>query len=131
MVHRLLADAVLLLHLAFVAFAVLGGLAAFRWRWLPWLHLPVLAWAATVEFTGWICPLTPLENTLRIAGGEAGYAGGFVEHYIVPLLYPAALTRKLQWTLGTALVVFNLAVYLLLWQRHRRARKPPGKAGMH
>ena len=76
MLPRLLADAVLVLHLAFVAFAVAGGLLAWRWRWMPWLHLPALAWAATVEFTGWICPLTPLENALRAAGGQAGYSSG-------------------------------------------------------
>lgn len=117
MLPRLLADAVLVLHLAFVAFAVAGGLLAWRWRWMPWLHLPALAWAATVEFTGWICPLTPLENALRAAGGQAGFSGGFIEHYLLPLLYPAALTPGLQVLLGTGLLAFNAAVYLLLWHR--------------
>jgi hypothetical protein len=120
MLPRLLADAVLVLHLAFVAFAVAGGLLAWRWRWMPWLHLPALAWAATVEFTGWICPLTPLENSLRAAGGQAGYSGGFIEHYLLPLLYPAALTPGLQVLLGAALLAFNAAVYLLLWWRRWR-----------
>ena len=123
MLWRLMADAVLLLHLLFVVFAVLGGLLALRWRWVPWLHLPALAWGATVEFTGWICPLTPLENLLRRAGGEAGYAGGFIEHYLLPLLYPAALTRDVQWLLGGGLVLFNLVVYLALWRRRRRLRR--------
>lgn len=122
MLQRLLADAVLVLHLAFVAFAVAGGLFALRWRWMPWLHLPVLAWAALVEFNGWICPLTPLENRLRAAGGAAGYEGGFIEHYLLPLLYPAALTRELQWTLGAALLGFNAAVYLGVHLRRRRLR---------
>lgn len=122
MLQRLLADAVLVLHLAFVAFAVAGGLFALRWRWMPWLHLPVLAWAALVEFNGWICPLTPLENRLRAAGGAAGYEGGFIEHYLLPLLYPAALTRELQWTLGAALLGFNAAVYLGVHLRRRRMR---------
>jgi hypothetical protein len=118
---RLLADAVVLLHLAFVAFAVAGGLLVLRWRRVALLHLPALAWAAWVEFSGRTCPLTPLENALRDAGGEAGYAGGFVEHYLVPLLYPPDLTRELQWTLGTGLVVFNLAVYAaVVWQARRR-----------
>ena len=117
----LLADAVVLLHLAFVAFAVAGGLLVLRWRRVALLHLPALAWAAFVEFSGRTCPLTPLENALRAAGGEAGYAGGFVEHYLLPLLYPADLTRELQWTLGGALVVFNLAVYgAVVWQARRR-----------
>ena len=120
MAWRLLADAVLLLHLAFVAFALMGGLLALRWRWMPWLHLPALAWGVTVEFTGWICPLTPLENALRGAGGAAGYEGGFVEHYLLPLLYPAALTRELQWLLGGGLLLFNVLVYLLVWWRRRR-----------
>jgi hypothetical protein len=119
MLPRLLADAVLVLHLAFVAFAVAGGLLAWRWRWMPWLHLPALAWAATVEFTGWICPLTPLENALRAAGGQAGYRGGFIEHYLLPLLYPAALTPGLQVLLGAGLLAFNAAAYLLLWRRRR------------
>jgi hypothetical protein len=119
MTWRVLADAVLLLHLAFVAFVVLGGLLAFRWRWMPWLHLPALAWGATVEFTGWICPLTPLENWLRRAGGEAGYAGGFIEHYLMPLLYPAALTRETQFVLGAALVAINLVTYGCVLLRRR------------
>ncbi|HVE52365.1 MAG TPA: DUF2784 domain-containing protein [Ramlibacter sp.] len=122
MAYRVLADAVVLFHLVFVAFAVAGGLLAFRWPWMPWLHLPALAWAAFVEFTGRICPLTPLENHLRAAGGTAGYAGGFVEHYLLPVLYPAALTRELQWTLGAGLVAFNAVVYLLLLRRRSRAR---------
>jgi hypothetical protein len=120
MAWRLLADAVLLTHLAFVVFAVAGGLLALRWHWLAWLHLPTLAWAAWVEFSGWICPLTPLENMLRRAGGEAGYPGGFVDHYLLPVLYPAELTRELQWTLGAALLLFNAAVYLAVWWRWRR-----------
>lgn len=122
MIARLAADAVLVAHLLFVAFAVAGGLLAWRWRWVPWVHLPALAWAATVEFTGWICPLTPLENALRRAGGEAGYAGGFIEHYLLPLLYPEALTRELQWTLGLGLVGFNLVVYCMLLRRRLRSR---------
>ena len=121
MAWRVLADAVVLFHLLFVAFAVLGGLLALRWRWMPWLHLPALGWAAFVEFTGRICPLTPLENQLRHASGAAGYTGGFVEHYLLPVLYPAALTRELQWTLGAGLVAFNLVVYgLLVWRQRRR-----------
>lgn len=117
--YRALADAVVLLHLAFVVFAVAGGLLALRWRWLPLVHLPALGWAAFVEFSGRICPLTPLENQLRAASGAAGYSGGFIEHYLLPVLYPAALTRELQWTLGAGLVLINLAVYLLVWWRRR------------
>jgi hypothetical protein len=121
MLHRVLADAVVLLHLLFVVFAVAGGLLAFRWRWMPLAHLPALAWAAWVEFTGRICPLTPLENMLRAAGGQAGYSGGFVEHYLLPILYPEALTRETQWVLGTGLLALNGVVYgLLVWRLRRR-----------
>jgi hypothetical protein len=121
MAWRLAADAVVLLHLAFVAFAVAGGLLVLRWRWVALLHLPALAWAAFVEFTGRICPLTPLENALRAGGGEAGYQGGFVEHYLLPMLYPAELTRELQFLLGGGLLVFNGLVYAaVLWRRLRR-----------
>lgn len=115
-----LADAVLLFHLLFIAFAVGGGLLALRWPWMPWLHLPALAWGATVEFTGWICPLTPLENTLRQAGGAAGYAESFVERYLLPLIYPGALTRELQFVLGGSLLFINLVVYATVWRRSRR-----------
>jgi len=118
---RLLADAVVVFHLAFVVFAVAGGLLVLRWRWIALPHLAALAWAAYVEFSGRLCPFTPLENALRAAGGQAGYAGGFVEHYLLPVLYPAALTRELQWLLGSGLVVFNLAVYAgVVWQARRR-----------
>lgn len=121
MASRAAADAVVVFHLAFVAFAVAGGLLVLRWRRVALLHLPALAWAAFVEFTGRICPLTPLENALRAAGGEAAYEGGFVEHYLLPMLYPADLTREVQWTLGTGLLVFNLAVYgAVAWQARRR-----------
>ncbi|HEX2543648.1 MAG TPA: DUF2784 domain-containing protein [Ramlibacter sp.] len=120
MVDRLLADAVLVFHLLFVAFALAGGLLAFYWRRAPLAHLPALAWGALVEFNGWICPLTPLENRLRVAAGQAGYEGGFIEHYLWPLIYPAGLTPQVQWWLGGGLLAFNAVVYaLLLWRRKR------------
>jgi hypothetical protein len=123
MLQRLLADAVVLFHLLFVAFAVAGGLLVFWRRWIVLLHLPALGWAAFVEFTGRICPLTPLENRLRAAGGEAGYEGGFIDHYLLPLLYPADLTRELQWTLGAGLVAFNVVVYVLAFLFSRREKR--------
>jgi hypothetical protein len=119
-----LADAVVAIHFAFVAFAVAGGLLVLRHpRWV-WLHLPALAWAAWVELAGWVCPLTPLENELRRAAGESGYAGGFVEHYLVPVLYPEGLTRAAQIALGTGLLALNAALYTALLLRRRR----PGAA---
>ena len=120
---RLAADAVLVFHLLFVAFAVAGGLLLFWRRGVLWLHLPVLCWAAFVEFTGRICPLTPLENRLRAAGGQSGYREGFIDHYLLPLLYPADLTRELQWTLGAGLVAFNVVVYVLAFAFYRREKR--------
>lgn len=119
MLARLAADLVLLLHLAFVAFALLGGLAALRWRRAPWIHLPVLAWGVAIEWIGWTCPLTPLENALRRAAGEAGYPGGFVEHYLLPLLYPGALTPTVRFVLGAVLLAVNVLVYGVVLLRRR------------
>lgn len=119
MPYGALADAVVLLHLAFIAFAVLGGLLVLRWHRAAWLHLPALAWGAFIEFSGGTCPLTPLENTLRAAAGRAVYSQGFVERYIVPLIYPGELTRELQLVLGGGLVGINLAVYGLVLYRRR------------
>ena len=114
-----LADLVVIVHGLFILFVVAGGLLVLRWPRVAWLHLPAAAWGVLIEWSGWICPLTPWENALRRAGGEAGYAGGFVEHYILPLLYPADLTREVQWVLGGGLLAFNVAVYLLVWFRKR------------
>ena|SRR5205823_6417667 len=93
MLYRLLADVVLVAHLGFVLFVVAGGFLILRWPGMAWVQLPSAFWGLVVEWSGWICPLTPLENRLRAQGGAAGYAGGFVEHYLVPVLYPASLTR--------------------------------------
>lgn len=117
MPYGLLADAVLLLHAAFVAFVVLGGLPVLRWPRLAWVHLPVVAWGAGIEFTGGICPLTPLENHLRALAHGQGYAGGFVEHYLFGLLYPEGLTRDVQIVLGLGVLALNGAVYAWLWCR--------------
>lgn len=118
---RLLADSVVMLHAAFVAFAVLGGLLAFRWRRVSWVHLPAAAWGAYVEFAGKVCPLTPLENRLRAAAGARTYGGDFVEHYVVPILYPSNLTHDVQMALGTAVVAVNVIAYAALWRQDRLA----------
>ena len=120
MLYRLAADAVLLLHLAFVVFVVLGGFLGLRWPKLAWAHLPAVAWAALVEFSGWICPLTPLEIALRHGAGDAAYTGDFVEHYIVALLYPESLTRDMQIKLGIAVVLLNAVIYGVVLRRHHR-----------
>ena len=122
MLYRTLADAVLVLHLGFVLFVLLGGFLVLRRPRLIWLHIPVAAWGAVIEFTGWICPLTPLENWLRMQGGDEGFAGGFIAHYLTALIYPAGLTRELQWLLGALVLAVNAAVYLRLWIRHRATR---------
>ena len=111
MIHSLLADAVLLLHLAFIMFVVLGAFLVRRFPRLIWLHLPAAAWGVLVELAGWICPLTPLENHLRHLGGEAGYEGGFIGHYLLPIVYPEALSRQLQVALGLGVVVINVVAY--------------------
>jgi hypothetical protein len=117
-----LADAVLVVHLAFILFAVLGGLLVLRHPRFIWLHLPAAAWGVLIEFAGWICPLTPLENSLRAQGGERGYSGGFIDHYLGALIYPEGLTRELQWLLGAFVLAVNAAIYLQLWRRWPKAR---------
>ena len=117
---RLAADAVMVVHLAFVLFAVLGGLLALRnWRYAL-VHLPAAAWGSYAVITGSLCPLTPIENALRRRAGEAGYEGGFIEHYVVPFLYPGALTPAYQQWLGIACIAINAAVYLWVLVRARR-----------
>lgn len=121
MTFILLADAILLLHLAFILFVVLGGFLVWRCRRLVWLHLPTAAWGALIELGGWACPLTPLENRLRRLGGGEGYAESFIAHYLIPLIYPATLTRELQIGLGLGVVAINLLAYAL--GRQKRSRR--------
>lgn len=119
MFHLALANVVLVLHLAFILFVVFGGLLVLLRRWIAWLHLPAVAWGILIEFAGWICPLTPLENWLRVEGGSRGYSGGFISHYLVSLVYPDGLTPALQWKLGALVLVINLGVYALVLRRRR------------
>ncbi|MGH8135901.1 MAG: DUF2784 domain-containing protein [Steroidobacteraceae bacterium] len=120
MIYRAFADAVLVLHLAFILFVVLGGLLVLWRRWLIWLHLPAVAWGILIEFAGWICPLTPFENWLRMQGGDRGFSGGFISHYLLSLIYPAGLTRALQWLLGTLALAVNAAIYIRVWRGRTR-----------
>jgi len=122
MLYRMLADIVACLHAAFVAFVVAGGLLAVRWRRLVWLHIPAAIWGALIEFANWPCPLTPLENMLRERAGEAGYAGGFIQHYVLRALYPAGLTRGVQLALGALVVVVNVPAYVAIFRRRRGQR---------
>jgi hypothetical protein len=117
----LLVDALVVAHLAFTAFVVLGGLLVLRWPHIAWLHVPAAAWGAWIEVAGWICPLTPLENLLRAEAGQTGYETSFVEHYLLPVLYPAGLTREVQWLLAAVVMAVNGGIYTLaLRRRHRR-----------
>ncbi len=122
MADRLAADALLVLHGLFIVFALLGGLLAFWWRWVPWVQLPCAAWALFVEASGRLCPLTNWENHFRDRAGQGSYAGGFVEHYLLPLIYPEGLTRELQGVLAVVVLVVNIAASKLWW---RRSRTPP------
>jgi len=121
MIYRALADLVVVLHMAFIVFATLGALLAFKWRRVVWFHIPAALWAALVELAGWSCPLTPIENWLRRRGGEAGYRTGFIERYLLPLIYPAPLPRGLHVVLGLLVMGVNLAIYWRLWRRCLRA----------
>ena len=120
MIWRALADLVILIHLAFVVFVIVGGFFVSRWRWLPWVHLPAVAWAVILEFSGRICPLTPLENLLRQASGEAGYAGGFLEHYLVQVVYPVGLTPEIQTYIGIGVLLINGIAYSVVWRGRTR-----------
>jgi nitrate reductase gamma subunit len=123
MAYRILADLVVGVHALFVAFVVLGGLLALRWPWVATVHLPAAVWGTLIEFRGWVCPLTPLEQSLRASAGQAGYEGGFIEHYLLPVLYPIGLTRGVQLVFGSLVIAVNLVVYgLVLWRRITRAR---------
>jgi hypothetical protein len=119
-IATILADALVLLHLLFVVFVMTGGFLLVRWPRLLWLHLPAAAWGAFIEFSGGICPLTPLENSLRVLGGGSAYSGDFVERYLLPLLYPAQLTPALQRVLGGVVVGVNLLTYALAYRAWRR-----------
>jgi hypothetical protein len=118
--YSLLADLVLVAHLAFVLFALLGGALVWRYPRVLWVHLPVLIWGVVVEWANWICPLTPLENHLLRLGGAAGYAGGFVERFASRILYPESLTVPLRYTLGAVLIAVNMAIYGAVMMRKRR-----------
>ena len=126
MLYRTLADILVVLHLAFIAYVLLGGLLSLRWLRNLWFHLPCAAWGAVIEFTGWICPLTPLEIRWRILAGQQGYEDGFIAHYLIPIIYPPGLTRSAQFWLGAGVIILNLAIYAVVvwrWRRRRQRRQ--------
>ncbi len=122
MIAGVAADAVLLIHFLFILFALFGGLLALRWPRIMYLHVPAALWGMVVEWTGWPCPLTPLEQILRRVAGQRSYEGGFIENYLWPLIYPAGLTREIQLLLGVVVLVMNVLVYGLVLARLRARR---------
>ena len=131
----ILAELLVLIHFGFILFVVLGGLLLLRWPWVAWIHLPAAAWGAYVEFAGKICPLTPLEQHLRQQAADSTYSGGFIEHYIAPIVYPQGLTREIGILLGVGVIVVNLVVYAAVIFRRRRnlssdrQRRQAGRTG--
>ncbi len=123
MQFRLAADAVLLLHLAFIVFALCGAALALKWRWMPLLHLPAVAWAFFVEITGGECPLTSIENSFRLQAGQSGYSQSFIDHYLLGVIYPEGLTRDVQLVLAATVVIVNLTIYLWLVRHWPAPRK--------
>lgn len=125
MQYRLLADMVVLFHVAFLVFVVLGGFLVLRWGWVAWMHLPSAVWGTLIELFGWVCPLTPLEIRFRQLGGEAGYSTSFLEHYLMPILYPTHLTRGIQVVLGVLVLALNLGIYAWVFARRKRGGVNP------
>lgn len=123
MFYRIGADIIVALHLGFILFVALGGLLVLRWRVCAWFHIPAALWGTLIEFGGWICPLTPLENLLRRASGAAGYGGGFIHHYVMPIIYPVVLNRTIQVILGCAVIVLNGALYGVVIARSIKKKK--------
>ena len=119
MIARLSADTVVLLHLGFIVFVALGGLLALRWPRIAWVHIPAVVWGTLIELTGWVCPLTPLENRLRTTAGDPAYTGSFIARYIMPIVYPDGLTRGMQLVLAAMVIVVNLIIYgTLVFRRY-------------
>ena len=123
--YSIVADALVIAHLAFIVFVMLGGLLQLKLRWFICLHLPAVAWGILVELLGWLCPLTPLEQHFRLLAGEAGYSGGFVQHYLLPIIYPAGLTRDVQILLAISVIAINLVIYAAIYVKYRHDRYLP------
>jgi hypothetical protein len=120
---KIFADVVLLAHFAFIVFALFGGAIVFFKRRAAWFHIPAVMWSAAVNFASWICPLTPLENSFRAKAGQAGFEGGFIQHYIEPLVYPGGMPRKMELIAGVSVLVWNVLMYLIVihWGRRRNS----------
>jgi len=121
--YHALADLVLVIHALFIVFVLCGGLLALRWRWIAWLHLPAVAWVVLLGVFGWLCPLTPLEQNLRQAAGGTAYSGGFIEHYLLPLIYPAGLAREVLLVMVAAVIILNIVVYWFVFRQRGKNRQ--------
>jgi hypothetical protein len=122
MTAKLIADVLVLIHFAFILFVTGGGFLVRHWRWVAWIHVPCALWGVLIEFAGWICPLTPLENDLRITAGYSGYRGGFIENYIIPIVYPSGLTHEVQLVFGLGVIIVNIWAYNFIWWHPLRSR---------
>ena len=120
MIYQLIADLVVAIHFAFIVFVLLGGLLLYRWRWVIWLHLPSVIWGVMIVFVGWICPLTPLENMLREAAGAEASQETFIEHYLMPIIYPSGLHRESFIAMAAVVIMINLIVYALVFIRRKK-----------
>ncbi len=119
MFYRLTADLLLVAHLLFIVLVLVGGLLVLRWPRFAWAHLPIVVWGFLVELMGWVCPLTPLEQSLRRAAGDGAYRGSFIEHYLVPLIYPEGMTHSTRMLFAAIVATFNILIYTGLYLRHR------------
>jgi hypothetical protein len=127
MLEQIIADILLIIHLCFIGFVVFGGWLLIRWNWMILFHLPAVVWGAMLEFRNWTCPLTPLEQHFRALAGQAGYRGSFIEHYLLPLIYPGGLTRSIQISIGIFVIVVNVAIYGYWLSRLRRHTLKSGR----
>ena len=124
MIYSFLSDLLVVFHLVFILYVMAGALLIFKWQKALWLHLPACFWGITVEFTGWICPLTPWEIQLRRLAGEEGYTGSFIEQYLIPIIYPSGLNREIQMLLVSTVLIVNLSLYILILIKRRKRKTP-------
>lgn len=120
MFYQVVADVIVILHLAFIVFVLAGAFLVRKWRWLIWLHIPAVIWGALIVIIGWVCPLTPLENFLRQAGGREVYVGGFIDRYVVPVIYPAGFTPEMGLAMGIGVIVINVLIYRRFLTRRKK-----------
>ena len=122
MPYKFLADLIVLIHFSFILFVVFGGFMALKWKKLIYIHIPAALWGTAISIIGWVCPLTPLEIELRVRAGSGSYTGGFIDHYLIPIIYPPGLTRGIQYYLAAGVIIINATAYYLFWRKYRKSR---------